>query len=297
MRWLALLCAVFAFPLFAQDGGAQFVGMFGGGSLPMRDLAIHCQGSNIHLYGDTYHGDQWQPNAGAQFANGHLTALNNDAALWVPDADAALSVPSGCTEYGGALYSWYTDAVTNTGNDFQAVSAGVVVSADGGASWVKHRLTEGDGAFAQATFAIAGDGYVYALFTGAGRVGGVSIARTSDLTRLEAYTWFDGQSWGGVENAVTIINGEVGEATICHDGTQWRIAYLDPTYNGIVLRTAPALTGVWSEARVIVDLAVHHGQYAPQFIGCNGAFLLSSFEPLVVDGLTYPAYSVYEWSL
>jgi uncharacterized protein DUF4185 len=318
----ALLCAAFCLSnahmiALSQDGGAHLIGQFNA-ELPLRDLAINCGSSQVFLFGDTFSTVSptvtgWRPNTGARLADGRLIALNNDQALWYPDGDASASVPSGCVTIGGVMVAFYTDVSSNTGHDFQAVSSGVVVSSDGGATWVKHRLFEGDGSRAQAAFAVTGDGYVYLLMTGAGRVGAATLARTHDLLDAAVYTWWDGVDWGAWESAAVVIPGQVGEASIYHNGdsasgaaprsaespdaeSEWLVAYLDPSLNGVVLRRSPSLVGAWGEAEMLVDWDIAHGTYAPQFLDC-GRFLLSHFESNTINGLTYPAYAVYEWGL
>ncbi len=302
-----LLIALFTTGALTQDG-LHLIAPFNE-ELPLRDLAVSC-GNGVYLFGDTFsaiNGLGWRPNTGARLVNGNLTPLNNDQVLWVadPDTEAAAqaltppqhgqSVPSSCIEINGVLYAWYTDAASNRGHDFQAVNAGVAVSWDNGATWAKVRLFEGDTSYTQAMFASVEGGYLYMLMSGAGRVGSATLARTPAMTDPSAYEWFDGAVWGPLQNAVPVITGQVGEGSVCYDGQAWQALYLDPSYNGIVLRSAPSLEGAWDAPNVVLSWDRVHGVYAPEWAECGRRFLLSHFERVNVDGQDLPAYQVYVW--
>jgi hypothetical protein len=282
---------------FAQSG-ATLIDTFNLERLPYRDLSINC-GGGLFLFGDTFASlspaGGWRPNTGGLVSGGRLSALNGDAALWQPDGDASASVPSGCARYGGQIVAWYTDATTLSGHDFQAVSGGVVISNDGGATWTKHRLFDGDGGRAQAALVTPGDGYLYTFMAGAGRVGAATLARTGDPVNAGSYAWWNGGGWGAWESAAAVIPGTVGEASICWNGMEWLAAYLDPALNGTVQRRSPSLVGPWGEAEMLVDWGLAHGTYSPQWLDCGRRFLLSHFEANTINGLTWPAYNVYEW--
>ncbi len=301
MRGLLVLLVILfvAFPLVAQSG-ATLIDTFNLEAMPYRDLAINCQGG-LFLFGDSFASispvSGWRPNTGGIVSNGRLTALNGDAALWQPDGDAVTSVPSGCARFGGAVVAYYTDVTANTGHDFTASSGGVVLSNDGGATWVKHRLFDGDGGRAQAALVTPGDGYLYAFMTGAGRVGAATLARTGEPTNAAAWAWWNGGDWGAWEGAQAVIPGNVGELSICWNGVEWLAAYLDPALNGVVQRRSAALVGAWGEAEMLVSWDVAHGTYAPQWVDCGNRFLLSHFESNTINGMQYPAYQVYEWEI
>lgn len=279
---------------FAQDGGAVYLDTFSLENMPMRDLAINC-GGGLHLFGDTWKGDVWQPNSGGLTnARGKPEPINNDAALWWPDSDAVVSVPSGCARYGGAVYAFYSDMAANAGHDFTAVSSGVAVSLNNGATWLKVRLFEGDGVLGQAAL-VAADNALYGLFTDAGRMGALRVGRSTDPAR--AWEFWNGSAWGGAEGAAVVLDDSVGESSVCWDGGQWQLAYMSPNANAVVVRTAPTLTGPYAEARTLIDWNQYHGIYAPQWVECGRTFLASHNESNLINGLTYPRYAVYLWGL
>jgi hypothetical protein len=148
---------------------------------------------------------------------------------------------------------------------------GIAVSADGGRTWSKPRTARwpntpsGDDPFQICAFA-ADATHVYLVGTTNGRFGGAYLARTRrwDVLTPGAYEyWADG--WG--EQAAQVMSGPVGELSVTHNARfgLWLALHLDESRAAIVLRTAPELTGPWTDGQVVLGGGEVPGLYGGYF--------------------------------
>ncbi|MGO4616156.1 DUF4185 domain-containing protein [Nocardia sp. 2YAB30] len=147
----------------------------------------------------------------------------------------------------------------------------LAASHDGGRTWSQLATTrranvDGHEKFQQNAFVKAG-GYVYRYGTPAGRnnPGFVSRATESGIADIDAYEYWDGRAWkpGDAKSAAPIV-GSVGEISVMWNDylRQFVMLTTDPA-NSVVMRTAPAPEGPWSEPRVLIDARALPTAYAP----------------------------------
>lgn len=281
----------------ADGAGLDFVGDVTGPLGGGRDLGIAC-GSYL-FFGDTFTGvsdgngpaGAWAaPNSGAVIVGSRadgtpvLNALNGPfAALFGVGPGANTVTPTGCVVVGGVIYLRYMEIISNAGHDFEASGAGIATSYDGGLTWTKTALWQGDTLAAQATLALGGDGLVYALSTKAGRTGPAFLSRVpvDAITNPDAWTFWDGSDFGGgIERAAAVIDGTVGEIGLCRGPNGWRALYMSPAHNAIVARESALLRGPWSDPAVVLPWVQGStwGLYAPQPLGTScREWLVSDF--------------------
>lgn len=152
--------------------------------------------------------------------------------------------------------------------------AGLAFSDDDGHTWVKSGPFWGERSnFGQVAFARsdAEPEMVYLFGIPAGRFGQVRLARVSADTMLSpgAYRYWDGSDWSPSEaDAVTVVPPPVGELSVAWNDylERWVMMYFDERYDAIVVRTADALTGPWTEQRLITTARDHPQLYAPFII-------------------------------
>ncbi|GAB2648377.1 DUF4185 domain-containing protein [Nocardia goodfellowii] len=146
----------------------------------------------------------------------------------------------------------------------------LAVSGDGGQTWAQLPNTrranvDGFENFQQNAF-VKHDGFVYRYGTPAGRgnPGFISRAPEFDIANLDAYEYWDGKEWKPDVKAAAPIVGGVAEQSVMwnqHLG-QFVMLTTDPA-NSVVLRTAPAPEGPWSEPRVLIAAGELPTAYAP----------------------------------
>lgn len=147
----------------------------------------------------------------------------------------------------------------------------LAVSGDGGQTWAQlpttRRADEGGfHNFQQAAF-LKADGFVYRYGTPAGRdnPGFVARVKEADIANIDAYEYWDGGAWKLNDvNAAKPIVGGVGELSVMWNQYlgQYIMMTTDPS-NSVVMRTAPAPEGPWSEPRVLIDTRELPSAYAP----------------------------------
>ncbi|WP_308301076.1 MULTISPECIES: DUF4185 domain-containing protein [unclassified Crossiella] len=153
--------------------------------------------------------------------------------------------------------------------------SGLAYSDDGGRSWVKDPAlrwsNSGGGArFQLGAFAKDG-GYTYLFGTPNGRFGAAHLARVPEHRVLElgVYEYWTADGWqlGGLDRAIPVFGGQIGELSVQYNTVlrRWVALTLDESRAAIVLRTAPAPTGPWTGGRVVVRGTDHPALY--------GAFL------------------------
>lgn len=158
---------------------------------------------------------------------------------------------------------------------------GIAVSEDGGRSWRMPRAARWinepkrprtfdrprDHPFQLGAFAGADAEHVYLLGTPNGRFGSASLARTTrdGVLRAAGYEYWTGNGWapGDPFAAVPVMAGPVGELSVRYHEElgRWLAVHLDEHRAALVLRSAPALTGPWSEGTVLVSARDHPAPY------------------------------------
>lgn len=143
-------------------------------------------------------------------------------------------------------------------------------SDDRGETWVqpKESVWEGDTNFGQAAL-LRNGGYVYVFGIHGGRYGGVALARVpeADVLDMTRYSYWDGAEWvAELEAAAEIVPPAVGELSVGWNAYlgRWIMLYLSEPDHAIVMRTAPELTGAWSDKIIVVssdDYPALYGSY------------------------------------
>jgi hypothetical protein len=109
--------------------------------------------------------------------------------------------------------------------------------------------------------------HVYLFGTPAGRFGAASLARVAPDQVLSAarYQYWTGTDWAADDpfGAAPVIPGPVGELSVRFNEFtgSWLAMHLDEQHAAIVLRTAPEVTGPWSQGVPVVDGSRYPGLY------------------------------------
>ncbi|MEU6186327.1 DUF4185 domain-containing protein [Nocardia sp. NPDC047038] len=189
----------------------------------------------------------------------------------IPGIEISL-IPTAGISVGGVQYmslmsvrEWGDHGKWNT--NFSTLAA----SGDGGTTWAQLTHTrranvDGHENFQQNAF-LKANGYVYRYGTPAGRnnPGFVSRAKESDIANIDAYEYWDGREWKPTDakTAAPIVGGVAELSVMWNDYLgQYVMLTTDPA-NSVVLRTAPAPEGPWSEPRVLIDARALPTAYAP----------------------------------
>jgi hypothetical protein len=148
--------------------------------------------------------------------------------------------------------------------------SGWAYSDDRGETWEQPEdaVWEGDTNFGQAAL-VKDEGYVYVFGIHGGRYGGVALARVpeGDMLDMAQYTYWDGSDWvSDLGSAAEIVPPAVGELSVGWNEYlgRWIMLYLSEPDRGIVMRTAPELTGEWSDKIAVVssdDFPALYGSY------------------------------------
>jgi Domain of unknown function (DUF4185) len=160
---------------------------------------------------------------------------------------------------------------------------GVTWSTAGAPTWDNPGFTD---RFQQQSFVRDG-GYVYVYGTPSGRNGSAYLARVPEALMLTqaAYQYWNGTTWitGNEGVAAAVLGGPVSELSVRHDAYsgKWLMMYLQGGV--IVLRSAPAATGPWSGAQVVVgadDYPMLYGGFMhPWSSGGTIYFTMSQWNP------------------
>ncbi|MEV6277280.1 DUF4185 domain-containing protein [Nocardia sp. NPDC051832] len=146
----------------------------------------------------------------------------------------------------------------------------LAVSGDGGQTWgqlpnTRRANVDGFENFQQNAF-VKRDGFVYRYGTPAGRdnPGFVSRAPEPAVADLDAYEYWDGKEWKpDVKVAAPIVGGVAEQSVMWNDHLGQFVMLTTDPFNSVVLRTAPAPEGPWSEPRVLITAAELPTAYAP----------------------------------
>jgi hypothetical protein len=141
--------------------------------------------------------------------------------------------------------------------------AGFAYSDDGGVTWIKdanarwYNDTNTWGQFAQmCAMARVGDGYLYMLVTPNGRAGAAKLVRVPETAVLDVskHQQYTGSDWTTDQAlAVTVIPAPVSELSVMYHNPskQWLAGYYHQDLKAMVVRTAPAITGPWSDVNLV----------------------------------------------
>lgn len=174
--------------------------------------------------------------------------------------------------------------------------AGMAYSDDDGITWARTgEMWDESSNFAQVAFVRDHDDpdHVYLFGIPSGRHGAVELARVPDTDILDerAYRYWDGTDWRVTESrAVEVAPAPVGELSVAWSAylDLWLMMYLNERHHAIVVRTAPELTGPWSDERLITTGRDHPQLYAPFMIP------FESNEPEVFFTMSrWDAYNVF----
>lgn len=148
-------------------------------------------------------------------------------------------------------------------------AAGFAWSDDEGQTWTKDpdAILPGDTNWGQVAIE-EHEGFLYLFGIPGGRYGDLRLARVAPdaLLDLAAWTYWNGSGWvAAADEAAVLVPGPVGELSVRWNAhyRRWLMMYLIDNEGLIVLRTAEALTGPWSDARVVVRATDYPALYAP----------------------------------
>lgn len=132
------------------------------------------------------------------------------------------------------------------------------------------------------------DGFVFMHGTPNGRLGAVSVARVpeSDILDKAAYSYWDGATWvlGDDAAAAPVVPPAAAELSVRYDehSGKWLMMYLDGNLD-VVLRTADAPQGPWSDGQVAASFSDYPGLYGgyihPWSADGDIYFALSEWDP------------------
>lgn len=169
--------------------------------------------------------------------------------------------------------------------------SGLAYSDDDGQTW--HRSSSavwpnGIG-FEQVAFIDRGE-MIYTFGLPQGRFGGVRLRRVPSESMFDpaARRYWDGSDWvADYRAAATVVSAPVGELSVAWSEIHqsWLMMYLDEDQEAIMLRTAPELTGPWSDAQTVARARDFPGLYAPYIvpgtkIGDEVYFTMSRWNPV-----------------
>jgi hypothetical protein len=224
---------------------------------------------------------------------GHAKELIDQSA--VPGEEVTV-IPTYGTAVDGRMYLHYMAVREWQEPGHWALNqSGLAYSDDNGQTWkVSDVVWPGDSNFGQVAMVPRGDDiYLYGI--PGGRFGGVRLAKVAKdkLLDASAYRYWDGTTWGtSPANAKTIVPAPVGELSVQYNSyyRTWLMTYLNDETDAVVLRTAPELTGPWSDEQPVVTAQEAPALYAPFMPprwnnGPDIYFALSQFGP----------YNVFWW--
>ncbi|MGW6375777.1 DUF4185 domain-containing protein [Rhodococcus sp. NPDC055112] len=158
----------------------------------------------------------------------------------------------------------------------------IATSTDNGETWTPRpesvRLNVLDDALSRANLPATGnqnfqmgafvkhDGFIYNFGTPSGRSGQARLSRTPEASILNVagYEYWDGARWvvGNPAVAVPVLDGRVSELSVQYNAYLGKfIALYSNESNGLVMRTAPVLTGPWSAPETLISGATVPGLY------------------------------------
>lgn len=189
------------------------------------------------------------------------------------DGDEKTVIPTHGVSIDGRMFLHYM-SVRSWGEHgrWTVGHSGIAYSDDDGETWEQPKRAvwpRGSG-FEQVAFVVEGR-LLYTFGISEGRWSGVRLRRVEAERILDpvAYRFWDGTGWSADPGvAATLVPAPVGELSVAWSEShrRWLMMYLHPARKAVVLRTAPRLTGPWSEERVVITARDYPGLYAPYIV-------------------------------
>ncbi|MEJ6393471.1 DUF4185 domain-containing protein [Gymnodinialimonas sp. 2305UL16-5] len=241
------------------------------------------------MFGDTYGPDRsdWRSNVIARIADpdpraGFSFAAMSEAAdgtaselvraARIPGIEWTV-IPTNAISAAGQMVMHYM-SVRMWGEDdrWYVRRSGLAWSDDEGQTWTRSQTAvwpAGTG-FEQVAYLEEG-GMIYVFGIPQGRFGAVKLGRVApgEMFDPAAYEYWDGASWvPNIHAAADVVPPAVGELSVTWSAAHQRflMMYYEPTLRAIVLRSASALTGPWSDMQVVADSRDYPGLYAPYIV-------------------------------
>lgn len=150
--------------------------------------------------------------------------------------------------------------------------SGLATSDDNGQTWTRSKAAQwpGGSGFEQVAYIEEG-GFIYVFGIPQGRFGAAKLGRVAPENIFDptAYDYWDGANWvSDIRAAAEVVPPAIGELSVAWSEANKRFVmmYYEPNLRAIVLRSAPALTGPWSDMQVVADSRDHPGLYAPYIV-------------------------------
>lgn len=325
---------------FPPSMGLQVLGtevmtqLTGAGSLNATDTRWNVHGTDLgHMFlhkdelymvfGDTYgpDGGDWRSNTIARIADPNplnglpFASMIEGAAGFAKEVVRSAKVPgfewtvipTNGISLGDRMVLHYMSVLMWGADDKWYVrSSGLAYSDDDGQTWTRSdtAIWPPRTGFEQVAY-VESEGMIYAFGIPQGRFGDVRLGRvaTEDMLDPTAYTYWNGQNWSAkIGDAAPVVPAPAGELSVAWSAAHqsWLMMYLDPREKAIVLRSAPDLTGRWSDAQTVAHADDYPGLYAPYIvpgleIDQDFYFTMSRWKPLynvfLMKGRLAPAIS------
>lgn len=241
------------------------------------------------MFGDTYgpDGGDWRSNviariadpdprlgfsfvAMAEAADGTASELVRAARLpgfeWTVIPTNAISAAGRMVMHYMSVRMWGAD------DSWYVRRSGLAWSEDEGQTWIRSQTAvwpAGTG-FEQVAYVEDG-GMIYVFGIPQGRFGAAKLGRVApeDLFNPAAYEYWDGATWvSNIHAASDVVPAAIGELSVAWSEAHQRflMMYYEPNLRAVVLRSASALTGPWSDMQVVADSRDYPGLYAPYIV-------------------------------
>lgn len=241
------------------------------------------------MFGDTYgpDGGDWRSNVIARIADPD-PRLGFSFASMTEAADGTASelvraarlpgyewtvIPTNAISAAGRMVMHYMSVRMWGADDRWYVRrSGLAWSEDEGQTWTRSQTAVWPAAtgFEQVAYVEDG-GMIYVFGIPQGRFGAAKLGRVApeDLFNPAAYEYWDGANWVlDIHAASDVVPAAIGELSVAWSEAHQRflMMYYEPNLRAVVLRSASALTGPWSDMQVVADSRDYPGLYAPYIV-------------------------------